>query len=75
MLYAQLDSFIFFMTTLLAKMVTEGIGYDHYTPSMIASKVVLRMSSKKSRIKPISQGYKVKVIKFNIPLHHSRNPI
>ena len=51
-LYAQLDSFIFFMTTLLVKAVTEGIRYDHYTPSMIASKVVLRTSSKKSRIKP-----------------------
>ena len=50
MLYAQLDSFIFFMTTLLAKTVSEGIGYDHYTPSVIASKVVLRTSSKKSRI-------------------------
>ena len=29
-----------------AKTVTEGIGYDHYTPSMIASKVMLRTSSK-----------------------------
>ena len=46
MLYAQLNSFTVFMTTLLAKTVTEGIGYGHYTPSMTASKVVLRTSGK-----------------------------
>ena len=48
MLYAQLDSFTFFMITLLAKTVTEGIGFSHYTSSMVASEVVLRTLSKKS---------------------------
>ena len=51
MLYDQLDSFTFFMTTLMAKTVMEGIGYGHYTPSMIASELVLRSSSKKSQDK------------------------
>ena len=32
------------------------IVYGHYTPSMIASEVVLRTSSKKSKIKLIPQG-------------------
>ena len=60
MLYDQLDSFTFFMTTLMAKTVMEGIWslypYGHYTPSMIASELVLRSSSKKSKIKLIPQG-------------------
>ena len=56
MLYDQLDSFTFFMTTLMVKTVMEGIGYGHYTPSMIASELVLRSSSKKSKIKLIPQG-------------------
>ena len=32
------------------------IVYGHYTPSVIASEVVLRTSSKKSKIKLIPQG-------------------
>ena len=44
------------MTTLLPKTVTEGIGYGHYTPSMTASKVVLRTSGKESKTKLIPQG-------------------
>ena len=32
MLYAQVESFTIFMTTLLAKTVMEGIGYGHYIP-------------------------------------------
>ena len=52
MLYAQLDSFTFFMTKVV-KTVKEWIGYGHHTPSMIASEVVLRTSSKKSKIKLI----------------------
>ena len=67
MLYAQLDSFTFFMKTLLAKMVTEGIGYGHYTSSMIASEVALKTSSKKSKIKLIPQSLKVNMFKCNIP--------
>ena len=56
MLYAQLDSFTFFMTTFFAKTVTEGIRFGHYTPSMIASEAALRISSKKFKIKFIHQG-------------------
>ena len=67
MLYAQRDSFIFFMTTLLAKTVTEGIGYGHYTPSMIASEVVLRASSKKSKIKLIPKVRKWKCLNAIFP--------
>ena len=45
--------FYVFMTTLLAKTVTKGFGFGHYTPPMIASEAVLRFSSKKCKIKLI----------------------
>ena len=37
-------------------MVTEGTGYGYYTSSVVGSEVVLRTSSKKSKIKPVPQG-------------------
>ena len=73
-LYFRLHSFAFFMATFGQNGHGKNWVWSLYS-SMIASEVVLRTSSKKSKTKLIPQGYKVKVFKCDIPLYCFRHHI